>query len=248
MKDIFDSYSGKAYRFITFDGFFNTISSKHLRFSRVDQFNDPLDNSPYLLKLNWEELSEKGDEYVRAVSRIAFEKAFSSMYICSFSKTYSSEKSYLMWSHYGQSHSQLCFEIDFSTINYFGKPTNVTYPLDLLELRESKFKDGGEKGVFITTYKDKIWSYEEEVRLVFDIRNGNIDFEKIKIVDNGKKVDITFNLSYISKIIFGYNSMEYEELRTIQMFEKIGHQPLYEKMTIDPMTLKLKPIKYEPRE
>lgn len=225
IKDIFDSYSDKAYRFMSFDGLFNTIKSQYLRFSRVDQFKDPLDNSPYLMKLNWHEISKKGDDFIRITSRIAFEKAFSSMYICCFSKTYFSEQSYLMWSHYGKSHTQLCFEIDFSQINYCGKPSNVIYPPNLAELRKSEFEKPGEQGVYVTTYKHKVWSYEEEVRLIFDIRNGNINFEKIKLIDDGKKLDIPFKLNYISKIIFGYNSREFDEFKTIKMFENIGHTP-----------------------
>ncbi|MCH8535953.1 MAG: hypothetical protein LAT51_12850, partial [Flavobacteriaceae bacterium] len=97
--DEYNTYNNKAYRFMTFDGFENTLKFKKLRFARADQFNDPLDNSPFLMPVEWDEFLKKGDEFVKGKSKTIFSSYFKSMYICCFSKEYASHESYLMWSH-----------------------------------------------------------------------------------------------------------------------------------------------------
>ncbi len=242
---LFNTYRDKSYRFISFDGLYSTIENQRLRFSRADQFNDPLDNSPFLMNLDWESLSKKGYKLIQHATKIAFEKAFSSTYICCFSKTYTTEKSYLMWAHYGKSHTQVCFEIDFSKHDYCGSPSEVVYPENLLEKRNIRKMRGGELGMFVVTNKSNIWNYEEEVRLVFDIRHSK-NLKDLKIANDGKNLDVPFDPKFISKVVFGYKSLEFDQLKTISFFNNIGHKPRYEQMVVDPLTLKLRPIPYEP--
>lgn len=144
MKDKYNTYNNKAYRFISFEGLENTLRFKKLRLSRADQFNDPLDNSPFLMPLEWDKYLKYGDKFVQMQSEKAFMDVFGSIYICCFSKTYTSDKSYLMWSHYASNHSQVCFEIDFSKVKYLGKPSEVTYPDNLYDKRNSEHKNPGD--------------------------------------------------------------------------------------------------------
>jgi len=241
---LYKTYRNKSYRFISFEGLYSTIENRSLRYTRADQFNDPLDNSPFLMDFDWKEYSKKGDKFIKMATKSAFERAFSSTYICCFSKTYTSPESYLMWAHYGKSHSQVCFEIDFSKHDYGGGPSEVTYPKNILEQRNIDRKENGELGMFVVTNKSKVWKYEQEVRLIFDIRFVQ-NLRGLKTVNQEKNLDVPFNPNIISKVIFGYNSSEFDELKTISMFKEINHLPKFEKMMIDPLTLNLKPIKYE---
>lgn len=241
---LFKTYRNKSYRFISFEGLYSTIDNGSLRFVRADQFNDPLDNSPFLMSFDWKEYSKKGHKFIEMATKSAFERAFSSTYICCFSKTYTSPESYLMWAHYGKSHSQVCFEIDFSEHDYLGSPSVVTYPDDILEQRNVDRKENGELGMFVVTNKAKVWSYEQEIRLIFDIRFVK-NLRGLKTANQGKNLDIPFDPKIISKVIFGYKSSEFDELKTLSMFKEIDHFPDFEKMIIDPFNLELKPIKYE---
>ncbi len=147
-NDIYDTYTGKAYRFMTFEGLYKTIEKESLRFTRVGSFNDPLDNSPYLVPCDWAQSKKEGRGYIKQIESHFFTKILSSIYICCFCKEYDRNDSYLMWSHYGKSHSQVCFEIDFSTTSYLGNPSNVKYPKNLRKLRD-KPKPEIEKASFI---------------------------------------------------------------------------------------------------
>ena len=63
MKDSFNTYRNKAYRFLSFEGLTKTVESGYLRFARPDTFNDPLDVSPYLLDFDWENYSQTDQQY-----------------------------------------------------------------------------------------------------------------------------------------------------------------------------------------
>lgn len=242
-----NNYNEKAYRFLGFEGLHKTIETGKLRFTNPLQFNDPIDNSPYLVSFNWKEWIDLGLENY-AIKRYT-NKIFSTIYIASFSKEYKSEKSYLMWAHYANSHKGVCFEIDFSKIKFLGNPEIVHYPKNLAKERDKnkdeKNTDDIEKtGVFLATYKDKIWSYEKEVRLIVDtvLTDNQKGFKKSY---DEKYLYVDFNLNYISKIIFGINSEKEDEIITINMFKEKGVFPEYRKMKINPITLELESVKYK---
>ncbi len=249
MKDEYNTYLGKAYRFLSFEGLFNTIEKRSLRFTRVDKFNDPLDNNPYIAPFNWKMYdTEASDLFLKFINEYVFTKVFKSLFICCFCKEFKSDNSYLMWSHYGQSHSQVCFEIDFSKVKSLGVPSEVSYPESLCEKRDNiNSKDKSQLGQYLVTNKLNQWSYEKEVRLIVDILNPKIDSEKFKLDENSEFLYIDFDLSYISKVIFGIKSTLSNELKTRRLFSLSGFTPIYEKMYIDPKTLKLdsKPYDFE---
>lgn len=247
MNDGYNTYSGKAYRFLTFEGLFKTLENRSLRFTRVDKFNDPLDNNPFIAPLDWEGLNKQaGELYLEFVNDYVFTRVFKSLFICCFSKEYKSDDSYLMWSHYGHSHSQVCFEVDFSKNNYLGGPSEVTYPENLIEKRNNSFSiDKDQLGLYLVTNKLKQWSYEKEIRLIVDTKSPKIDWQKFKFNANSEFLYVDFDLNYITKVIFGIKSALSDELKTKYIFSSKGLNPIYEKMLIDSNTLKLKSKLYD---
>lgn len=244
-KDNFNTYSGKAYRYLSFDGLYKTIENESLRLTRVDQFNDPLDNSPLLAPFDWKEYKSGGESFIKIAEHHIFSKVFSSMYLCCFCKEYKSENSYLMWSHYGQSHSQVCFEIDFSKTNFLGSPSQVNYPKNLANERDKlKTKASDELGLFLVTTKLRNWSYEKEVRLIVDNMHPNVISSDFKLSSDSKFLYANFKLKNISKVIFGIKSERINEQKTIDLFASRKLKPKFEKMFIDPETLKLESKKY----
>lgn len=241
MENEYNTYNKKAYRFLSFDGLENTLKFNKLRLSRADQFNDPLDNSPFLMPIEWDKCMMFGNEFLKTLSEKAFNYVLGSVYICCFSKTYTSDKSYLMWSHYAKNHTQVCFEIDFSKVKYLGNPSEVTYPDSLFEKRNTGLKNPGDLGRFIVLNKDKIWDYEQEVRLIYDRKIAS-NHPEVIVQNDGKNLDIPFDYKMISKVIFGYRAKEEEEISIIDKFKDLKHYPEFEKMNLNPNKLKLEPI------
>jgi len=236
-QDKYNKYKGKAYRFLSFDGLFQTIIDQRLRYTRVDQLNDPLDNSPLMLPFSFEKHDIKLHSFIL---QKLFDDILKSMYICSFSKHYEKTKSYLMWSHYAESHSQVCFEIDFTVNTSISTPSNVTYPKNLANERD-KLKHSKDKiSLFVVTNKAKIWKYEDEVRLIIDILKPNQNFEKLNFSNDCKYIYQDIDLSLISKVIFGIKSEKANIVKTIALFKVKGFNPIYEQMYIDPKTLKFR--------
>lgn len=234
--DTYNSHLAKAFRFISFEGLFSTIEFETLRFSRADTFNDPLDNSPFLMNIEWDKISKLPPNVYHYLYQRAFHQALGSLYICCFSKTYTSKKSYLMWSHYGQSHSQVCFEIDFSKHRYCGGPSRVNYVENLAEERAKYRINSDGLGLFLVTTKSNLWEYEQEVRLVIE-SSLNAQTAKFKKTNQEKNLDVPFDIKMISKVIFGLKASKENVYKTIKLFKEKDHDPTFEKMIIDPTTL-----------
>lgn len=239
----YNTYNGKAYRFVSIEALKKTVTTKSLRFIRPDQFNDPLDCSPLITPHPWKVWKVAGTEFMEYVKSKTFEGVFESMYVCSFSKTYKSERSYLMWAYYAKQHTQVCFELDFESNPYLGNPSNVNYPKSLANARNNLV---GEKdtGLFIMTTKLNVWKHEDEVRLIVDTLNPNFYKLNAKRCSENKYLYVPFNPGTITKIIFGVNCSEENQSEIINLMEGYNYSPLYEKMFIDPETLSLnsKPI------
>jgi len=243
-KDSFNTFNGKSYRFISFKGLENTINNESLRYSRIDSFNDPLDCSPYLSP-NFIGQKPIPDRFLKNWRDKNFMKYFGRMYVCCFCKEYNSLDSYLMWSHYSEKHTQACFEIDFSTNNYNGNPSEVLYPDDLCKKRElMKTRNAHDFGIYYMTTKLNIWKYEKEVRLIYDKSYKKHIVNKIFNCDK-KHVCLPFDPKIITKIIFGYNANADDEKKIISLVKKKGMQVVFEKMIIDPSDIKLKAIPYD---
>jgi hypothetical protein len=243
--DNYNTFLGKAYRFISFDGLYNTIENKSLRFTRIDKLNDPLDSSPFLGPYDWANCNPTNNILKNALKN-SFSPLTTKYYICCFCKEYDTADSYLMWSHYGEHHSQLCFEFDFLKNQFLGGPSEIYYPDDLNNYRKKK-KDNPNVniGLYLATTKIKQWSHEKEVRLIIDKDNHGIDEKLNNSLTDNEHIYVNLDLSYISKVVFGVNAEKQNENKIIDMFSKLGLSPVYEKMVIDAVTLKLKPVDYK---
>ena len=243
MQNTDNTHNDKAYRFLSFEGLHKTIQSNSLRFTRPDEFNDPLDNSSYIAPLNWKQSEKLG--LTDFVEEKYTNHIFESIYISCFCKEYETENSYLMWAHYGdKNHSGVAFEIDFSKVKYLGNPDKVTYPPNLVKKRK-ELKNDKEIGHFLVTNKHKVWSYEKEVRLIVDTeKEGVKNDSRFKKSYDEKHLFVDFDLSFISRVIFGINSNKENELITINMLKERGLKPEFRKMRINPISLNMESIKY----
>jgi len=251
-KDIYNTYFGKAYRFIGFEGFNNTIAKGTLRFSRIDTFNDPLDCNPlkhpyaYKIYKKVEPFASKNLKIseINTGFKSWLKDFYEKSYMCCFCKEYDSDLSYLMWAYYG-AHKEMCFEIDFNKQSYRWRPSHITYVNDLKSERDLiEFKSSEERGMFIATTKSKIWEHEKEVRLIVDVDNNNVS-KNIILSDDKYHLFYPFDIKIISKVIFAVNSDKIKEDKVMHLMESKGHKPIYEKMIINPDTLKLQSIDYE---
>lgn len=236
--DDYKTYSNKAYRFLSFEGLEKTIQNKSLRFTKVTKLNDPLDCSPILYPKK--DISLEYYEFCSPMLKHMAEPLF----VCCFCKEYDSQDSYLMWSHYAKSHSQVAFEIDFSVHNIVENPSEVTYPESLVNERDKLTEEQKNKvGLFMVTNKLKQWSYEKEVRLVIDKTHHK--FNELNAIVDENYIYINIDLRCISKIIFGVNSDANKESNIINLFSDSQYKPIFEKMYIDPTDLLLKSKLYQ---
>ena len=216
-----------------------TVNNKSLRFARPNTFNDPLDASPFLLNYNWKEFLNVDPRLLNRANEHVYQEALSTVYVCSLSKTYFQKKSYLLWSHYANHHSGVCFEIDFSKYLYLGGPSEVSYPIDLAAKREEiQSIKSQEFGLFLMTNKSNVWKYEKEVRLICDTKTKLVQTSS-KLSPDQKYLYVNFDPRLITKVIFGCNCDEDKVADTIQFFKKKEYSPLFEQMIINPVTLKL---------
>jgi hypothetical protein len=236
--DEFNTYKGKAYRFISIEAFKATINSNFLRFTRPDQFNDPLDCSPYLAPYPWKRWKTAGRNFLDETRSETFERVFKFMYVCCFSQHYKSEDCYLMWSHYAKNHTQLCFEFDFEINPYLGNPSIVSYPDSLIEARQNS-TNRNQRGMFMMTNKLNVWNYEREVRLIIDILHPQFHKLNVNFDTDKKHLDIKFDPRLITKVIFGVNCLQENQTEIIDLLNKYHLTPVIERMMIDPETILL---------
>ena len=237
----YTAYKEKAYRFTKLCALKETIKMEELRLTRVGCLNDPLDCGKYLLPLPYD-LFIIQPGFTEYALNYANDTVLSSLYVCSFSKNYCSHNSYLLWSHYANNHNDVCFEIDFSKNDFLDCPREITYyPLESIVTTRNEFPPGKVEGNFIVLTKSNLWEYEEEVRLIVDIKPKRPITSKFRIDSDSKHLYVPFNLKIISKVIFGVNTLDERIQEVIKIFESKRQNPEYEKMQINPTTLKLEP-------
>jgi hypothetical protein len=224
--------------------------NRTLRFTRADALNDAFELSPFIVPLNWLEITELAKTNLpaaKALSNEAFRRICASLYITCFSRSCSSPESQLMWAHYGDSHKGVAIEVDFEFLRkqdpgcgYF--PVGVTYVNSLLEERNRRSPASEDLALFIATYKDRVWAYEDEVRVV--IETESFDKARFKPVPGDRYVDVNFNPAGIRKVVFGLKSDPREIHEVMADFLPTGHSPEFVRLDLDPLTLKVleKPI------
>ncbi len=228
-----------------FNGFQQTILKSELRFSRIDTFNDPLDCSPYLSFKNWWEPFDNNYKLIHSIKNSFFRRFIEPSYVCCFCQEYDTDNSFLMWSHYAKNHSGVCFEIDFEKTKFMGGPSKVTYSQNIQKDRQKiSQKTSEERGLFLATTKIKQWSYEKEVRLIVDLESPSLN-SKMRLEENKMYLYYPFDLSLISKIIFGVNASENDTSGIISLLNSKQITPKYEKIIINPNTVQMETINYD---
>jgi len=236
-------FFGPAYKFCSAATLTLIVRNRRLRFSRADTFNDAFELSPFLMPLNWDEIVElkkthpdKANELVAT----AFQRVCSSLYITCFSKNYLTPTSQLMWAHYGANHAGVCICVDFSDLRSNGSsegfyPVQVQYSDSLFDERQRRSPTSPDLGMFIGATKSKVWSYEEEVRLV--IEADSFDSTKFNSSADSKTIDVVFNPECILKVVFGLKSSTEDIKSFVESFCDLGHAPLFTRLDLDPLTL-----------
>ncbi|WP_372751370.1 DUF2971 domain-containing protein [Labilibaculum sp.] len=218
-------YEGPFYKFIDFESAKISLSLNNIRFSTPDTLNDPLECCTELLKIKdpekfkedtYRNLSKREMNPLKKIGLIENFPKYMKLYnvkkdfskilsnsireigICSFSKHYTKDTDYLLWSHYTKGHKGICIEYDFDSKflqeNRF-IPILVNYK-NQLDSYEIDFKKGSNDLLPWSVQKlKKIWAYEDEVRLI----NYNLQ------PDCYGKYHPSIKKAFVSKIIFGCN-------------------------------------------
>lgn len=237
-------YSGAVYKFISTDYFKLLLTNETLRFTRGDSFNDPYESNPYMVPIDWEKLvkpDKSNISVIKGIANEAFIRICSKIYVTCFSTTYLSKQAQLMWSHYANSHKGLCFEIIFPDVNQNNYkqgdivPISVTYCENLLEERNKQSMTNKDLPLYMATYKSNIWEYENEVRLV--LHSGVFDQTKFNLANDNKNADAIFDISLITKVIFGAKSNIKDIQDIVEIFCQKGCLPDFFRMDLNPITL-----------
>ena len=179
---------------------------------------------------------QKKDILQRFTQRIFSKEVIEKYRITCFSKKYYSKKSFLMWSHYAESHKGICLEFnnkrepDLKKLKKF-IPVNVQYKSKLPNIySQADFESNDWLWI-----KSILFKYEGEVRIIRKVKNAN------------PSSSFSFPKKYLTKIIFGVNTSE----KTIQLIKDIllNQYELdnidFEKMYVDVKSWQLVPNRFD---
>jgi hypothetical protein len=110
--------------------------------------------------------------------------------------------SVLMWSHYGNRHSGICFEFD-TLVPLFGRALQVIYRESLPPISSSSFEDWGTAASMLLE-KSSDWRYEDEYRvLARDVAADALPTDSLPITD---KDFLTLPTGALTAVIAGCNA------------------------------------------
>jgi hypothetical protein len=163
----------------TYDEIFNHL--KDIRVRREDELKKQgLDLSDEHIEKTADYWSKNPDRLEESLKRNQLFEIQNKGMTC-FSK---SDKIFLMWSHYADSHKGACLTFDIEKDkDFFWLPYIVEYPDTYPKINFVKEKDIHKRYKHVLAMKSKDWEYEQEVRIVRDRREqkdfrGNIKFKK----------------------------------------------------------------------
>ncbi len=191
------------FKYRTIDSTKKILENNSLWFSSPNDFNDPFDcqivpntnntleeiesflrnNSEgkineYQIKNLAKEAYETSGKW-KSIIEQTFDTVINKSGVCCFTKN---EKSLLMWSHYSESHKGICLKFDIlKDPDFFVYPLPVKYRDDYpdynhLGNRQTLVND-------IVLSKSNDWSYEQEIRVLKNNKNGLIQFNKNALVE-----------------------------------------------------------------
>jgi hypothetical protein len=118
--------------------------------SEIQQLRTDLDNNPDKLEKTINEISEKNGVGIDQLNRV---------YCLGVDP-----KNILMWSHYAESHSGICYEFNVTNFNYIGAALKCDYLADYPKLEIHNNSDGHQLKPILS--KADVWAYENEYRIV----------------------------------------------------------------------------------
>jgi hypothetical protein len=195
---------------------FNIIKTSSLWFASAKSLNDPFDcqlniniNSDineieewlksirtFKLKYNEDDIKVKAFELYKNPNYIqeVINEVIDNNGVCCFSKNYDN---ILQWSHYADSHKGVCLIFDIlKDPSFFDETFSVEYRNDYREYNAIKNFDKFVQEVLLPKYI--VWDYEAEIRSF----SNEIGLKK-------------FNPSALTKIIFGCNTSQEDELKIV---------------------------------
>lgn len=154
----------------------NAISSlinNELWTSNLREFNDPFES---LVTLDFE--CEK-------IQRI-FEDYISKKSVCCFSRN---KDNILMWSHYADNHKGFCIGIDEKIYSDENLLSDVCYENIDPNIRQEIINSHvpgeiNKKYEKLITHKHEDWKYEEEVRMILEMKDPNLSGKTVRLSEN----------------------------------------------------------------
>lgn len=200
-EDVADKITLYSFRG-TSDYVINDIENNTLSYQLPSQFNDPLDTLLFKwidFKINGS-LDDKQKELYYLIKRAA-----EHLRVRCFVKPSSNDKNLLeveqihplMWAHYAESHKGMCIQYCFTKDYFHNKKSDLSFKRIQHEIYTSGAPNLNNDITILNALftKDKVWEYEEEVRII------DLDFKENK----GIKVDPLHDKAMIEAIYLGYH-------------------------------------------
>ena len=190
-------------------------------------------------------LLENAEEFIKTMN--------SDVKVCCFSRAYDSPKSFLMWSHYADSHYGACleFDLDKKLMDFADKYedllidrkdiTNIDFNRNSIpfivkyakKIPKTTLKGSNSDYRWMTT-KSQIWSYEKEVRCFIQSSDKPDN-------DESHFENVSFPFKYLTKVIFGCLTPkeDIEKVKNIVNKKYSDNNIRFEKMEVDPATFNL---------
>lgn len=219
----------------------NIITNSALHFSKVENFNDPLDSRlTYIQNYTEEEIKEywlANPQYYKTIKEVLDEfgtnekfikkqKEINNNYVSKIGvlSLSANPKNILMWSHYSDNHKGLVYEFeprmfhDKKHNSFTGFPHEIAYvdKYDLLSyiILDDKKKEEQYTKELLTKHTG--WKYEEEYRFIDLCNNGEKQFDKnsLKSIIFGAKAqknDMNYMIELCSEN--GFNHVQFKKAK-----------------------------------
>ncbi len=227
---------GHIYKYTSIKSGSSLLENSTLNFNSPLNFNDPFDCHPLLVKISDEYIYNvlNASEYKNHLNREGFTKSPIYLnFIKDFSRTQAIEvetkilpnvkvscfsergDNLLMWSHYSQNHTGICFEFDTTNmITFLAKYSNIKVLAGVFlkvnynhERKNYVFQSAKDTLPLIMWLKTKAidWEYEKEIRLIF----LRCELDQINIPTN-----------IVRRVLLGSKVSPKDEQRIVELCEK----------------------------
>ena len=207
---------------------FNSLENNQIWFSNVNKLNDPFEglNCCYLKDFALDlypyfNIDKRIENWKRFLNKLR-----NDFYLASFTKR---KDSMPMWAHYANNYCGFCVEYEVLSpkslmqVEYSARKLDISFALENLQKEYLNYEIDEEQldwallvvHSFICSTKSLQWKYEEEIRSISYMPNGNHEGNNETCESIGLKV---------KSILLGCNCSEKNRNRLIQIAQKIGVQ------------------------